>query len=130
AKGPAPTSFRGSNRPGGGQGPAADRPGGLADVEGGGRRGNPAPPARHRVRMAGMAAPSALLDYLEDQLASLGQLRGRAMFGCHGLYLDGLFIGIIDDETPYLKADDVKRPAFGAAGIEALPPSRPGLRVS
>ena len=34
------------------------------------------------------------------------------MFGGHGLYLDGLFIGIIADETLYLKADELSQPAF------------------
>ena len=80
--------------------------------------------------MAGMAAPSALLDYLEDQLAPLGQLRGRAMFGSHGLYLDGLFIGIIDDETLYLKADDASRPAFEAAGMEPFTYASRGRRIT
>jgi DNA transformation protein and related proteins len=65
-----------------------------------------------------MAPPSALLDYLVDQLAPLGQIRGRAMFGAHGVYLNGLFIGIIDDETLYLKVDEANRPAYAAAGME------------
>jgi DNA transformation protein len=59
-----------------------------------------------------MAAASALLAYLIDQLAPLGDIRGRAMFGGHGLYLNGVIVGIIIDETLYLKADDSNRPAF------------------
>ena len=39
------------------------------------------------------------------------------MFGGHGLYLDGLFIGIIAEETLYLKADELSQPAFQAAGM-------------
>ena len=39
------------------------------------------------------------------------------MFGAHGLYLDGLFIGIVADETLYLKADEQSQPAFAAAGM-------------
>ena len=65
-----------------------------------------------------MPAASALLDYLIDQLTPVGRPRGRAMFGGHGLYLDGLFIGIVADETLYLKVDERNRPAFEAAGME------------
>jgi DNA transformation protein and related proteins len=77
-----------------------------------------------------MAASSALLDYLLDQLGSLGQARGRAMFGGHGLYLDGLFIGIIDDETLYLKADEASRPDFEAAGMEPFTYASRGRRIA
>ena len=80
--------------------------------------------------MAAMATPSPLLEYLQDQLSSLGQLRGRAMFGGHGLYLDGLFIGIIDDETLYLKADDASRPAFETAGMEPFTYASRGRRIT
>jgi DNA transformation protein and related proteins len=68
--------------------------------------------------MAQMAQDSVLLDYLLDQLAPLGQVRGRAMFGGHGLYLDGIFVGILADETLYLKVDQKTQPAFVTAGAE------------
>ena len=58
-----------------------------------------------------MAPPSALLEHLLDQLAAIGQPQGRRMFGGHGLYLDGFFIGIVADETLYLKADEWNQPA-------------------
>jgi DNA transformation protein len=77
-----------------------------------------------------MAGSSALLDYLLDQLGSLGQARGRAMFGGHGLYLDGLFIAIIDDETLYLKADEASRPDFEAAGMEPFTYASRGRRIA
>jgi DNA transformation protein and related proteins len=67
-----------------------------------------------------MAEASALVDYLLDQLTALGQVRGRAMFGGHGLYLDGLFVGIVSDETLYLKVDEATQPAFEAAGMQPL----------
>jgi DNA transformation protein len=77
-----------------------------------------------------MAAASALLDYLLDQLAPLGRLQARAMFGGHGLYLDGLFIGIIDDETLYLKADETSRAAFEAAGSAPFTYASRGRRIT
>jgi DNA transformation protein len=63
-----------------------------------------------------MAKRSELLDYLIDQLTPLGDARGRAMFGGHGIYLDGLIIGIIAWDTFYMKVDDGNRAEFEAAG--------------
>jgi DNA transformation protein len=77
-----------------------------------------------------MADASPLVDYLVDQLLPLGQARGRRMFGGHGLYLDGLFVGIVADETLYLKADDATQPAFAAAGMAPFSYSSRGRRIS
>jgi DNA transformation protein len=63
-----------------------------------------------------MAARSELLDHLVDQLTPLGEARGRPMFGGHGVYLDGLIIGLIAFDMFYLKVDDQNRADFEAAG--------------
>ena len=64
-----------------------------------------------------MARSSELIDYLLDALAPLGHAGGRAMFGGHGIYLDGLIVGIVIDETVYLKVDDGNRADYEAAGM-------------
>jgi DNA transformation protein and related proteins len=66
--------------------------------------------------MGGMAARSDLLDDLIDRLGPLGHVSGRAMFGGHGLYLDGTIVGIVIDELLYLKVDDANREDYLAAG--------------
>ena len=63
-----------------------------------------------------MAGRSELLDHLTDQLAPLGEARGRPMFGGYGVYLDGLIIGLIAFDSIFLKVDDQNRPDFEAAG--------------
>jgi DNA transformation protein len=63
-----------------------------------------------------MAARSELLEYVVDQLSPLGDARGRAMFGGHGVYLDGVIVGIVAFDTLYLKVDDQTRIDFAAAG--------------
>lgn len=40
-----------------------------------------------------------------ELLAPLGAAQARRMFGGHGLYLDGLMVGLIADEQLYLKTD-------------------------
>lgn len=43
----------------------------------------------------------------------------RKMFGGVGLYLDGVFMGVMDDDRLYLKADEQTEPGYVAAGMEA-----------
>lgn len=54
--------------------------------------------------------------YLQDLFAGLGPVSARPMFGGHGLYHDGVIIGIVLDEALYLKADEETRDRFEAAG--------------
>jgi DNA transformation protein and related proteins len=77
-----------------------------------------------------MAAASALLDYLIDQLAPLGDVRGRRMFSGHGLYLNGAIVGIIVDETLYLKVDAGNRAAFEAESMAPFTYASKGRRVA
>ena len=51
-----------------------------------------------------------------ELLAPLGQVRARRMFGAHGLYIDELFVAIVDAERLYLKASTDSATRFAAAG--------------
>ena len=64
--------------------------------------------------MPGMSAE--LIEHLRDLFAPQGALTARAMFGGHGLYLDGLLVGVLIGEALYLKVDEPTRPDFEAAG--------------
>lgn len=65
-----------------------------------------------------MPQRSEFLDFVIGQMAGLGQIRARAMFGGHGLYCNGLFIAIIANEQLYFKADARSQPRFEAAGLQ------------
>jgi DNA transformation protein and related proteins len=52
-----------------------------------------------------MAVQPQYLAYVLEQLEGLGTVRPRRMFGGVGLYGDGLFFGLIDDDTVYFKSD-------------------------
>ena len=56
------------------------------------------------------------LDYLHDLFADFSPVTTRAMFGGHGVYRDGVIIGIVIDDSLYLKVDDHTRTAFEAQG--------------
>jgi DNA transformation protein len=55
--------------------------------------------------------------FVADQLAVVGCVSLRAMFGGAGVYLDGRMFGLIAFDTLYFKADDVNRPDFEAEGM-------------
>lgn len=56
------------------------------------------------------------LTYLHDLFAEFSPITTRAMFGGHGVYRDGVIIGIVIDDTLYLKGDSQTRAAFEAQG--------------
>lgn len=65
-----------------------------------------------------MPQRSEFLEFVIGQMAGLGQIKARAMFGGHGLYCNGLFIAIIADEQLYFKADARSQPRFEACGLQ------------
>ena len=61
-------------------------------------------------------------DYVLEQLGRVGPVTARAMFGGVGVYHDGLFFALMDDDTLYLKVDDGNRAAFEEAGMGPFRP--------
>jgi DNA transformation protein and related proteins len=53
-----------------------------------------------------------------ELLAAAGAMRAKRMFGGHGVYADGLMIGLVAEEVLYLKMDAETRPQFEAAGCQ------------
>jgi DNA transformation protein len=56
------------------------------------------------------------LDYLIDQLKAFGQVAAKRMFGGAGLYHQGLFFGLVADDTLYFKVDDANKADYETAG--------------
>ena len=71
-----------------------------------------------------MPVSDAFRDYVLEQLAELGAVNARRMFGGVGLYCGELFFGVINDNLLYLRVDEATRPLFEAAGMNALRPVR------
>jgi len=59
---------------------------------------------------------SEFVAYLEEMFREFGPVSSRPMFGGHGIYYDGVIIGLVSDDTLYLKADKESAPAFVEAG--------------
>ncbi|MEO6104707.1 MAG: TfoX/Sxy family protein [Pseudoxanthomonas sp.] len=58
----------------------------------------------------------ANLDHIHDLFSAFAPITTRAMFGGHGVYRDGVIVGIVIDDVLYLKVDEMTRAAFEAAG--------------
>ncbi|WP_370204755.1 TfoX/Sxy family protein [Pararhodobacter marinus] len=68
---------------------------------------------------------------MREQLSGAGMVEAKRMFGEWGLYLDGKFIGVICDDTLFLKDTPGARAAFPEA--ETAPPypgAKPALVAS
>jgi DNA transformation protein and related proteins len=69
-----------------------------------------------------MSVSTSYKIYVLEQLHLVGPITARAMFGGVGLYSQGTFFGLIDDDTLYLKVDQSTRPEFELAGSRAFRP--------
>jgi DNA transformation protein len=62
-------------------------------------------------------------DYVLDQLASLGAVRARSMFGGHGLYHGPEFFGILHQGRLYFRTDAITRTDYVARGMSPFLPN-------
>lgn len=76
-----------------------------------------------------MIARHAYADFVAEQMADLGTITVRRMFGGHGLYCDGLFIAIITGEQLWFKADAQTQGAFEGRGLQRFAYSARGKTV-
>ena len=67
-----------------------------------------------------MVASDSFAEFLREQLAPLGRVTMRRMFGKTGVFCDGLMFGMVSDNTLYFRVDDDNRTAF--KGAESFPP--------
>ena len=67
-----------------------------------------------------MAASTDYLDFILDQLSNWKTVNTKRMFGCVGLYADGLMFGIIAKETIFFKVDETNKEQYLNAGSETL----------
>ena len=67
-----------------------------------------------------MTASDTFREFLHEQLAPLGQIAMRRMFGKTGVFCDGVMFGMVTEDTLYLRVDDHNRETFKEA--EAFPP--------
>jgi DNA transformation protein and related proteins len=62
-----------------------------------------------------MVASNSFAEFLREQLAPLGCVTMRRMFGKTGVFCDGLMLGMVTDDTLYFRVDDHNRTTFEEA---------------
>jgi DNA transformation protein and related proteins len=67
-----------------------------------------------------MVASDSFGEFLSEQLAPLGRVTMRRMFGKTGVFCDGVMLGMVTDNTLYFRVDDHNRAAFEEAA--SFPP--------
>jgi DNA transformation protein and related proteins len=67
-----------------------------------------------------MVASESFAEFLREQLAPLGHITLRRMFGKTGVFCDGLMLGMVTDDTLYFRVDEHNRATFKEA--ESAPP--------
>src|SRR6202049_1333676 len=67
-----------------------------------------------------MVVSDSFAEFLREQLAPLGSVTTRRMFGKTGVFCDGGMLGMVTENTLYFRVDDDNRVTFKEA--ESFPP--------
>ncbi len=67
-----------------------------------------------------MVASDSFAEFLREQLAPIGHIVMRRMFGKTGVFCDGLMLGMVRDDTLYFRVDDHNQEIFKEA--QSFPP--------
>jgi DNA transformation protein len=67
-----------------------------------------------------MVASEGFAEFVREQLAPLGRITMRRMFGKTGVFCDGLMFGMVTNDTLYFRVDVQNRAVFREA--ESVPP--------
>jgi DNA transformation protein and related proteins len=76
-----------------------------------------------------MPVTPAYRTFVLEQLGRVAPVTSRSMFGGVGIYADGLFFALIDDDILYFKVDDSNRGDFESAGMGPFRPFGDGSQA-
>lgn len=62
-----------------------------------------------------MVASDGFAEFLSEQLAPIGHITLRRMFGKSGVFCDGVMLGMVTENTLYFRVDDENRSTFREA---------------
>lgn len=78
-----------------------------------------------------MATKRSTIDYIEDQLAEVPEIRSQKMFGEYALYCGDKVVALVCDETVFVKITEEGRTFVGDRYEEghAYPGAKPSMRI-
>ena len=62
-----------------------------------------------------MVASDSFAEFLREELAPLGRITLRRMFGKTGVFADGVMFAMVSENTLYFRVDDLNRATFKEA---------------
>ncbi len=78
-----------------------------------------------------MATKQSTVDFILDQLSVLGNVAARKMFGEYALYCEGKVVGLVCDDTLYIKITEPGKNFVGELYKEgaAYPGAKPSMVI-
>lgn len=77
-----------------------------------------------------MKKVSEFVEHLSEVFRSFGPISSRRMFGGYGIYHRDLMIGLVADDTLYLKTDAISAPCFTEAGSSPFEYTKNGVTMT
>ncbi len=74
------------------------------------------------LRRGAVSVSDQYIEFVTSELEPVGTIVWKRMFGGVGLYLDGLFFAIIENDTLRFKVDGSNRTDYTLAGMEPFKP--------
>jgi len=68
------------------------------------------------------ARDASFVAFVVEQLAPLGDVRAKSMFGGYGVYARDRFFACVDDGRLYFRVDDATRPRYEERGMGPFAP--------
>jgi DNA transformation protein len=75
-----------------------------------------------------MAVRDSYRDFVVEQLGRVRPVTWRRMFGGVGIYADGAFFALLDNDTLFFKTGDTNRGDFEARGMKPFQPFGPDTK--
>ena len=72
---------------------------------------------------------SAFVEFLHEAFSEFGPIQPKKMFGGHGIYHEGVMIGLVAGDCLYLKVDADTEPRFVERGLEQFTYAKGNKRV-
>lgn len=76
-----------------------------------------------------MSVSPSFKAFVLEQLSAVAPVTGKAMFGGVGIYSEGLFFALLDDDRVYFKVDDASRLRYQQVGMGPFDPFKNGEQV-
>ena len=77
-----------------------------------------------------MKQATEFVEYLSEVFRLFGPVRARRMFGGYGVYYQDLMIGLVANDTLYLKTDEHSAQSFSEAGCRPFEYTKNGVTMT